>query len=135
MPELDLMQDKEVRTAFGARVKALRKQRGWTQKELAAKLGVRPAHLNKYESGLHAPPIEKLAELAGILGVSLDYLVTGDPAEGVPLHNTRLLDRFRKLQDFAADDQETVIKLVDAYIVKHQVEGVLRPARKRTGTR
>lgn len=133
--ELVLMQDKVLRKAFGVRLKTLRKQKKWTQKELAAKLGVRTGLLNKYECGLHVPPLETLVEIAGLFTVTLDFLLTGGAEEPVALKNTRLLERFRKLEDFAADDQETVIKLVDAYIVKHQVENVLKPARRPTGTR
>jgi hypothetical protein len=48
----------------------------------------------------------------------VDYLVTGDPAQNVPLHNTQLLERFKALEGFNANDQETVIKLNDAMIVK-----------------
>jgi hypothetical protein len=60
------------------------------------------------------------------LETTVDYLVTGDPAQNVPLHNTRLLERFRLLEDFGPDDQETVIKLIDAMIVKQRVEGAVR---------
>jgi len=126
-----IMQDQSIRKAFGIRVKELRKQRGWTQKELAQQLGVRFAQLNKYESGLHAPPMDKLIHLAEIFGVTLDYLLTGDRAEDRPLHDTRLLQRFRALEDFEADDQDTVIKLIDAMIVKHKVQGALDPHNRR----
>jgi len=131
MYELTAMEREEILKAFGARLKELRKQKGWTQKELAAKAGIRFAQLNKYESGLHAPPPEKLIELAEILGTTLDYLLTGDLAEGVPLHSTRLLDRFRALEGFDADDQEAVIRLLDAMILKHKVQGVLEVGDKR----
>ena len=50
----------------------------------------------------------------------------GDAQER-PLHNLRLLERFRALEEFEAEDQETVIKLIDAMIVKQRVEGALTP--------
>jgi hypothetical protein len=39
----------------------------------------------------------------------------------------RLLERFQALAEFEADDQEAVIKLIDAMIVKRKVEGAVQP--------
>ena len=119
------MQDTEIRKAFGKRIKKLRKQKKWTQKELAAKIDVRFTQLNKYECGLHIPPVEKLIQLAEIFDTTVDFLLTGNRSEEQPLHNLRLLKRFRELEQFDSDDQETVIKLIDAMIVKQKVEGAL----------
>jgi transcriptional regulator with XRE-family HTH domain len=121
-----LMQESAIRKAFGARVKELRKQRQWTQKELAEKLGIRFGQLNKYESGLHTPPVDKLVQLAEIFDTTIDFLLTGDRSEQRPLHNTRLVERLQALEEFQADDQETVIKLIDAMILKHRVQGTLQ---------
>jgi hypothetical protein len=43
----------------------------------------------------------------------------------------RLLERFRALEDFEAEDQEAVIKLIDAMIVKNEVEGAITPFQKK----
>ena len=123
-----IMQDSSIRKAFGERVKQLRKDKGWTQKALGNKIGVTYAQLNKYEGGSNAPPLDKLQMLASALETSIDYLVTGNLAEGMPIHNTRLIQRFQELENFNPDDQETVIKLIDAMIVKRRVEGVVKAA-------
>ena len=121
------MEDNETRKAFGARIKRLRKQKKWTQKELAAKLKIGFSQLNKYECGLHIPPVEKLIQLSELFDTSVDYLLTGNRSEERPLHNIRLLERFRALEEFQVEDQEAVIKLIDAMIVKNKVEGALKP--------
>jgi len=121
-----MMMDSEIRKAFAARLKELRKQKGWTQKELAARIECNYQQLNKYECGLHTPPLDKLVLLAEVLNTTVDYLATGQQSDAVPLHNTRLLQRFRALEGFEGDDQETVIKLIDAMIAKHQMESTLR---------
>jgi transcriptional regulator with XRE-family HTH domain len=122
-----MMQDAEIRIAFAARIKELRKQKGWTQKELANKVGSNYQSINKYEGGLHTPPLDKLVLLAEVLGTTIDYLVVGDLARDVPLYNTQLLDRFKALESFCADDQQTVIKVIDAMIVKQRVESAMQP--------
>lgn len=120
------MKDSEILKAFGVRVKTLRKQKGWTQKELAEKISVRFPQLNKYECGLHAPPFDKLVMLAEALDTTVDYLLTGDLTETRPLHNLRLLERFKALEGFRNDAQEAIITLIDALIVKQRVEGALK---------
>ena len=120
------MQNNDIRKKFGKRIKELRKQKKWIQKELAAKLDVRFSLLNKYEGGLHTPPMEKLIQLSEILDTTLDYLLTGNRSDERPLHNMRLLERFKALEEFDAENQETVIKVIDAMIVKKQVEGVVK---------
>lgn len=124
--ESDAMQKDDLLKAFGVRLKQLRKQKGWTQKELASKAGIRFPQLNKYECGLHTPPAEKLVELAQILGTSVDYLLTGSRAEPIPLRNTRLLERFRAIEDFPAEDQDAVLRLIDAMIIRNRVQGAIQ---------
>tara|TARA_B100000745_G_C20051214_1_gene358521 strand:- start:302 stop:700 length:399 start_codon:yes stop_codon:yes gene_type:complete len=117
-----IMSDSSIRKAFGARLKQLRKERGLTQKELGNFIGVTYPQLNKYEGGINAPPLDKLPGLAAALNTTVDYLVTGQHAEDVPIYNTRLVQRFQELESFTPEDQETVIKLIDAMIAKHKME-------------
>jgi transcriptional regulator with XRE-family HTH domain len=128
---LTIMQDEDIRKAFGLRLKELRKQKGWTQKELANQIDIRFAQLNKYECGMHIPPIEKLIQLSDILGVTLDYLIMGNRDQIQPLHNVRLIERLQELESFDSDDQEAIIKLIDAMIVKRRVEGAVAPVDRR----
>ncbi|NHB63714.1 XRE family transcriptional regulator [Photorhabdus sp. RW14-46] len=119
------MQNAELRKEFGVRLKALRKQKGWPQKELAGKVEIRFQQLNKYESGLNIPPAEMMVKLADVLGVTVDYLLTGNPVEDSPLANSRLFRRFQVLERLAQEDQETVIKIIDAMIAKQRMESAL----------
>lgn len=122
-----VMQDQDLRKAFGKRLKELRKQKGWTQKELANQLDIRYSHLNKYENGMHVPPLEKLTQLADIFDVSLDYLVMGLPMEESPIRNEVLYKRFKTLETFDDEDKTTVINVIDAIIAKRRVENAIRP--------
>ncbi len=63
------------RHTLGSRIRALRLDRGWTQKDLARALGRSLSQVKKYESGMHVPPAEKLLHLASLLGVSLEELL------------------------------------------------------------
>jgi len=122
-----MQNDQELRKAFGARLKELRKKHRWTQKELGAQLGIRHTHLNKYESGIHAPPLEKLVQIAEAFNVSVDFLLTGEPGSNTAISNQRLLRRFQEIEQFDPDDQETVVKLIDAMVAKKRMAGVMQP--------
>jgi len=124
---LFVMQADVLRKAFGSRLKGLRKQKNWSQKELAALVDVRFQQLNKYESGLNIPPAEMLVKLADALGVTVDFLLTGNPVEDSPLANSRLFRRFQALEAMASDDQETVIKVIDAMVAKQRMSSALAP--------
>jgi transcriptional regulator with XRE-family HTH domain len=120
------MSSTEIIKAFGVRLKELRKQKGWTQKELAGKVGVRHTQLNKYECGLHTPPVEVLIKMAEAFNTSVDFLLTGNNLESTPLHNLRLIERMQKLQDFQEKDIEAILNVMDAMILKHKVQGELK---------
>lgn len=62
---------------FGARLAKLRKQRGWNQAELAARVCVSPSAIGMYEQGRREPDCATLAALARVLDTSTDYLLTG----------------------------------------------------------
>ncbi len=60
---------------LGARIKEYRCKRGYTQSQMAAKLGMTEANFSSYERNKSIPPSEKLSQIASILNVSTDYLL------------------------------------------------------------
>lgn len=60
---------------IGKRIAENRRSAGFTQEELANRLGVTPQALSKWEKGASSPDLEMLTSLCDILGVSADYLV------------------------------------------------------------
>ena len=66
---------------IGDVISRLRKEKGWTQAELANKLLVSDKAVSKWESNKGEPSIEFLPILAQLFDVSLDYLMTGKEKE------------------------------------------------------
>ena len=60
---------------FGGKLKEARKKTGLTQEELAELIGVSRAAVAKWETDNGLPDIENLKTVAGLLGVSIDYLL------------------------------------------------------------
>lgn len=60
---------------FGKRLKALRTKSGYTQKELAQKLGLTKSVISAYENDLRLPSLDILIALSRIFRVTTDYLL------------------------------------------------------------
>lgn len=60
---------------IGLRLSNCRQNRNMTQEELAGRLGITPQAVSKWERGTSLPDISMLADLAGILEVSTDWLL------------------------------------------------------------
>src|SRR5699024_9672078 len=67
-----------------ATIAALRKERGMTQLQLANQMGVTDKAVSKWERDLSFPDAASLPKLAETLGVSVDELMQGGPAEPAP---------------------------------------------------
>ena len=67
---------------FGDRVAAAREQAGMTQAALAKRLGVRLATLRSWEDDHSEPRANRLSMLAGLLNVSMRWLISGE-GEGI----------------------------------------------------
>lgn len=66
---------------LGKRVGLLRREKGITQEALAERLGVTPQAVSKWENDISCPDIALLPELARLLGVSTDELLSGKKTE------------------------------------------------------
>lgn len=67
---------------FGDRVAAARESAGMTQAVLAKRLGIRLATLRSWEDDLSEPRANRLSMLAGLLNVSMMWLINGE-GEGI----------------------------------------------------
>jgi len=89
---------------FGDRLAAAREAREMSQSTLARRLGVELTTIEGWENDLREPRANRLQMLAGVLDVSLSWLLTGegqgvDPeAEASPSELTDLLQELRLLQ-------------------------------------
>ena len=64
-----------MKTILGERLKELREERGYTQKQLSEELGINSVTYLHYEKEQREPPLSLLADMAVFFGVSVDYLL------------------------------------------------------------
>lgn len=70
---------------LGKQLIALRAARGWSQDELAARIGVSRQSVSKWETDTSTPDLDKLLVLSELFEISLDALVNGAaPAASAP---------------------------------------------------
>ena len=65
--------------SMGKRIQKLRRQRGLTQEQAAAALGVTAAAVSKWETDAACPDVAMLAPLARLLKVTVDVLLDFRP--------------------------------------------------------
>lgn len=76
------------------RLKQLRKERRWTQNDLAKAVHLSKGAISNYENGNRKPPHETLVQLANVLGVSTDYLLAHtDVREVAELQDGRIVPK------------------------------------------
>lgn len=64
--------------SIGRTIALLRKRAGWTQRELAGRLGVTDKAVSRWERGLGLPEQSSLARLAKVLGVDIEDILNGE---------------------------------------------------------
>ena len=84
---------------FGVFVSALRKEKGWTQQELADRLYISNKAVSKWETGVSIPDVSMLIPLSEALGISV----------------TELLQCRRSVTPMAADQVEDLVKTAISY--------------------
>ena len=62
----------------GERIRLVRRERGWTQDELAVAVGVSRSAVAQWETGRSGQLSANLSRIAGALGTGVEFLLHGD---------------------------------------------------------
>ncbi|HYO15086.1 MAG TPA: helix-turn-helix transcriptional regulator [Thermoanaerobaculia bacterium] len=109
----------EILRGLGGRIALLREGKGWSRGELARRLKVTRERLGTWERGVNAPPPESLADLARVLGASIDELLTGRAPVG------RLLtpDECHRIMKHLSGELSRVLRLLTELDEADEPEG------------
>lgn len=97
------------KTSFGVNITRLRRKKNITQSQLAQKINVSDKTISKWETGGGYPEITILPALAEVLGVSIDYLFTGEE-KGIAIAGNIIVD---------------IVNMIDHYPEKNMLANVL----------
>ena len=68
------MNKEEERLRMGKMIADLRKERGWTQEELAERCSLGRSHIVRIEQGKYNVQLDTLAIIAGAFGMEVDFV-------------------------------------------------------------
>jgi transcriptional regulator with XRE-family HTH domain len=108
--------------AFGQRLAALRKQKGWTQAELAARLGSTVKMVTYYEREAENPTHKTIESIAKVFGVPASEFMSS-PATGKsnaqkPGPASRLQQLTQRLSTLPRQKQKIVIEMLEGFLQK-----------------
>ena len=66
------------------KIVSLRKKAGWSQEDLAEKLGVTRQSVSKWEGAQSVPDMDKVVMMSRLFGVSTDFLLKDELEEETP---------------------------------------------------
>lgn len=96
-------------TLFPERLKALRKEHGKRQEDMAKLLNVQRSTYGEYERGKILPPVNKIKALADYFGVSVDWI----------MGNTNFKTHKERQEQDALDVSKN-LKIILEYLEDHQ---------------
>jgi transcriptional regulator with XRE-family HTH domain len=102
----------------GQRLARLRKERGWTQVELAERVGITQTLLSDYERGKLRLNADMIVQLATALETTTDELLKPSASRS-PLRrkpSLRLQRRMEKIEKLPAHQQNYLLKTIDGFL-------------------
>lgn len=101
--------------SFGKKIALLRKEKDWSQTELATHLGTSVSVVSRYERDEMTPSIEVAKRLADLLGTTVGYLL-GETQESGLLRHPEMLRRLADIASFGEKEREHIYFTLDALI-------------------
>lgn len=117
MPDMS----KPTRDSISARIAAVRKAAGLSQREVADMLGVPPRTFSYYESAAGDLPSSLLVPLADVLGVGVHELLgISESGPRKPGPKGYLQERFEAVREMPRKDQQFVVKFLDQVLEDYE---------------
>ena len=106
---------------FGQCLASLRKQRGWTQAELAERLGSTVKMVTYYEREAKNPTRKTIESVAKVFGVSSSELMSntsGKTNAHKPGPQSRLQHLTQRLSELPRQKQKVVVEMLEGFLQK-----------------
>jgi transcriptional regulator with XRE-family HTH domain len=104
---------------IGLKITELRKQKGWSQADLAKQIDVSRAIIGSYERNEAAPFIDAAKRMADAFKISLDYLV-GDGQNAT--FDKKIQNRIQEIQNKSSDFRNQFFSIIDSLIRDYKTQ-------------
>ena len=98
---------------IGYKISKLRKDKNWSQGDLAQRLDASREIIGKYERGENLPSIEMVAKMAKEFGVTVDFLI--GEGENAALDKDTV-NRINDIQKMDENTKNILFNVIDTYI-------------------
>lgn len=108
------------KTTIGERIALLRKQQGYSQTELAEKLGITQYVMSDYETGRVHLNDDMIIRFSLILKVSADFLLGLGKRKEVLEHkpSLKIMRRLKRIEELPPQQQKTILQSIDMMLNK-----------------
>lgn len=113
---------------LGKNIKRLRKEKGWSQTQLAEQVGCHLSNITRIETGKYTPALETVAQISKILDVQIDYLVNGndEDREEIRIEDQAFSEKIKLLNTLDEEERFVVNKIIDAMLTKKKMMNLLK---------
>lgn len=122
---------------LGQIMQKIRKEKGYTQKQLAEKCGMATGTIQQYELNKREPRREQLQKIATALNVPLYELMGFDGSIRVNGNKQRPFDialqKFQNNEELTYEDEQAIIEYVESNQIEQEKEDIKRIAQKTYG--
>lgn len=98
---------------IGKKISELRKEKNWSQTDLAKAVNASRDIIGKYERGEHSPSIEMTTKLADALDVTVDFLLG---RERFGKYDKEAIKRLEGLQKLDEGTRHKIFDIIDTYL-------------------
>ena len=107
---------------IGQRIRELRKQRLWTQKDLGARAGIEPKNIGGYESGRLTASRKTLEKFAQALEVSLEELIAAAASPAPKQEDGELLELVREMHGLPEAERAHLKWMISVALRQHRIQ-------------
>ena len=109
---------------FGEKIKSARKAKGFTQKELADKIGAKHNSVSDWENDKNKPDMDTLESICGVLDITPSYILGTKSDEeygniiGNLMNEPDILDFIEEYKTLCDDDQKAIRQIMSSLAKK-----------------
>ena len=112
--------------SFGQKLKQLRKEKDWSQDQLAYNAQIDGRQISRYENDRVVPSVEVIVKVATAFNVSIDYLLLEKaPRRPLQAPQSKLVQKIAEIGPLSTDDEKSLLHLLDAIEAKNKLKQVL----------
>ena len=98
---------------IGSRITLLRKEKKWSQVELAKNINASREIISRYERNESVPSIDMIIKIADAFGVTVDYMIGQSENSSF---DKDTVDRIKNIQKMDSDTKSVLFNVIDTYI-------------------